>query len=277
MRVIPAVRSSLLMLGVALALSACNPPSEGKGSKSETPKETKAEVVSQADGEFTGIKNSVRQLFSGQEATLIKESPIKGLYEVHAVGNLFYASPDGKYFIQGDMIEASTKVSQTQKSLQESLSELRKGPLKEIDVKDSITFKAKGPEKAEVYVFTDTDCGYCRKLHQEIGEVTAGGITVHYFPWPRSGKQGPTYDTMQSVWCAKDKQKALTDAKNGKTVPSATCDNPVDKYIDLGHKLFVNGTPAIFSTSGQQLGGYLPAPQLIQSAIQAKQAQDAAK
>ena len=274
MRVLPAVRSSLLMLGVALALSACNPPSEGKGSKSETPKETKtdvADVSPAADGEFAGIKASARNLFQGQDPTLIEESPIKGLYEVHAVGNLFYASPDGKYFIQGDMIEVATKKSMTQQSLQAGLKSLREGPLKEIDVKDSITFKAKGEEKAEIYVFTDTDCGYSRKLHQEIGEVTAGGITVHYFPWPRSGKQGPTYDTMKAVWCSKDQQKALTDAKNGKPVAAKECANPVDKYVDLGHKLFVTGTPAIFSTSGQQLGGYLPAQQLIQAAIQAKQ------
>lgn len=273
MRVVSAVRSSLLMLGVALALSACNPPAEKTAKKSEATQESPAA----ADTEFGGIKSAARQLFNGQEPTAIKESPIKGLYEVYAVGNLFYASPDGKYFIQGDMIEAATKTSVTQKALQESLSELREGPMKEIDVKDSITFKAKGEEKAEIFVFTDTDCGYCRKLHQEIGEVNAGGVTVHYFPWPRSGKQGPTYDTMQAVWCAKDKQKALTDAKNGKTVPAASCANPVDKYVDLGHRLFVTGTPAIFSTSGQQLGGYLPAQQLIQAAIQAHQSQAAAK
>ncbi len=271
MRVFPAVRSSLLVLGVALALSACNPPEADKAQKDAS---TNAMVSADtAVGDFAGIKAASRKLFGGKEPDLVEESPIKGLYEVYTGGRVFYASPDGKYFMQGDMIDTTAadpmNASETRKALDKNRAVIDaqimavNGPLmKQIDLKDSITFKAKGEQKAELYVFTDTDCGYCRKMHQEIGQINAQGITVHYLPWPRSGKQGPTYDTMKAVWCATDKQKALTTAKNGGTVKPASCNDPVDKYVDLGHALSVSGTPAVFTSEGKQIGGYIEASQL---------------
>ena len=192
---------------------------------------------------------------------MVRDSPIAGLKEVFVSGNVFYASPDGKYFMQGDMIEVSTKKSMTD----EARTVVRADVIKEVDVEDAITFKARGEEKFEVFVFTDTECGYCRKLHEEINEYNKLGITVHYLPWPRSGNQGPTFETMVSVWCASNQQKALTDAKLGRAVKPATCENPVEKYLDIGRRMMVTGTPAVFRSNGEQVGaGYLPPEPMLQ-------------
>jgi thiol:disulfide interchange protein DsbC len=113
-------------------------------------------------------------------------------------------------------------------------------------------------------VFTDIDCGYCRKLHNEMAKYNAEGITVRYMPYPRSGLNTPSYYKAVSVWCSDDRRDALTRAKAGKDVPRATCDNPVQASLELGHQLGVTGTPALVLEDGQLLPGYVPAKKLSQ-------------
>lgn len=265
MRVSALPRLPLLTLGLLAALAACKPiDPDANGAKN--PKAGAGEATVAADGPLkpgsgeATIEASARKLFGGQTPMLVRASPIDGLQEVFVAGDVFYASPDGRYFLRGDMVDVQTMQSKTE----EARAVPRAEAMKEIDAKDAITFPAKGKEAFEIYAFTDTDCGYCRKMHDEIADYNRRGITVHYLPWPRSGAQGPTYDTMVSVWCAKDKNKALTDAKAGKAVPKATCENPVAKYVELGRRMMVNGTPAIFTPDARQLGGYVPAADLEQ-------------
>jgi Protein-disulfide isomerase len=246
-----------LGLALSLGLAACQSQDADKKASSTSSADTSASATEAS----SGMDASIAKLFPGQQPLIMRESPIKGLQEIVIAGDVFYASPDGKYFMRGDILDVATMSSKTE----ETRNVLRGEAVKNIDVKDSITFKASGKEKHEIYVFTDTDCGYCRKFHEEIKSYTSKGITVHYFPWPRSGTQGPTYDTMVSVWCAKDKAKAMTDAKMGRNVPSATCENPVAEYVEVGRKMGINGTPAIFTTEGRQVGGYVPADDLLKS------------
>jgi len=111
-------------------------------------------------------------------------------------------------------------------------------------------------------VFTDIDCGYCRKLHGEIDQFNAKGITVRYLAFPRSGIGAPSYNKAVSVWCDKDPQAAMTRAKNGETLPKADCDNPVKEQYELGQLIGVQGTPAIIMEDGALLPGYVPAAKL---------------
>ena len=113
-----------------------------------------------------------------------------------------------------------------------------------------------------VSVFTDIDCGYCRKLHSEIDQYLAQGITVRYLFFPRAGKGSDSYAKAISVWCADDRQKALTDAKKGDSLAKKTCDNPVDQHMELGEAFGMSGTPMIVTEKGNVLPGYVPAAQL---------------
>ena len=121
-----------------------------------------------------------------------------------------------------------------------------------------------GPANAKmtVTVFTDIDCGYCRKLHGEIDGYLAEGIKVRYLFFPRSGVGTPSFDKAISVWCADDRKAALTDAKAGKSIPDKKCDNPVKEQMELGEKLGVSGTPAIILESGEMVPGYVPPKRL---------------
>jgi thiol:disulfide interchange protein DsbC len=133
-----------------------------------------------------------------------------------------------------------------------------------------VVFSPKEPAKAHITVFTDTDCGYCQKLHSEVPELNRRGIEVRYVAFPRQGIGSHGYNSLVSVWCSKDRKAAMNKAKSREELPAATCDNPVAKQFELGQLIGVNGTPAIVLGNGQMIPGYQPAPQLAKLALEAK-------
>ena len=122
------------------------------------------------------------------------------------------------------------------------------------------------PEHSQykVFVFTDIDCGYCRKLHSEIDQYMAEGITIQYLFFPRAGKGSESYKKAVSVWCSDDRNAALTAAKKGNKPEEKTCPNPVDAHMKLGTEFEARGTPMIVTEKGTIYPGYLPAKQLAE-------------
>lgn len=210
------------------------------------------------------IRARLAAAMPGVELSSIQAAPIAGLYLVVLDGSeTVYVSADGNYLINGDLFQTGSKglVNVTE----QGKSGLRRNQLAKFSRNDLITYPAQGKEKAFVYVFTDVDCGYCRKFHQEVPALNAAGVTVHYLAFPRSGLSGDTFRKMESVWCAGDRNKTLTDAKRGVVPPVApvACQSPVAREYQAGINLGVRGTPAVFLADGKQVGGYLPAKQLL--------------
>ena len=193
--------------------------------------------------------------------TSVTATSMPNIYWVKAEGlPAFFTDATGQYVVQGDIIKVGgAKPEHISANLQ---AQDAKASLATIDKKDMIIFPAKGQTKAAIYVFTDADCGYCRKFHSEINDINTLGIEVRYLPWPRSEQTMPI---MEKIWCSSDRKKALTDAKLGMPINSPTCSNPVRKIYALGANLGINGTPAVFDTEGHQLGGYLPPAELAQA------------
>lgn len=200
---------------------------------------------------------------SGIEENIISAVPtdMDGIYWVTAEGlPAFFTDKAGKHIVQGQIIAlgqgAPVDISGAlaARTAQEAL--------KAVDKKDMIIYPAKGPTKAVVYSFTDADCPYCAKLHEEMDEINALGIEVRYLAWPRSQQSVPK---MEAIWCSEDRIAAMDQAKSGADVLAANCSSPVRAQMALGARIGVNGTPAIFTESGQQVGGYLPAAQLAQA------------
>lgn len=203
-----------------------------------------------------------------------RPSVIKGLYQVQVPGGpLLFVTPEGDKFIAGEAF--SIDATGFAKIEDPYVIAERKKALATLDGKSSINFKPKGKSKAIVYVFTDIDCGYCRKLHsqmhayQEGGQQKPGyndlGIEIRYLAYPRAGIPSPSADKLISTWCAKDKQDAMTKLKAGQDVANATCDNPVAQQFQLGGQLGVNGTPALFLPDGKLMPGYLPPEDLAKA------------
>jgi thiol:disulfide interchange protein DsbC len=247
--------SSLLIAGLAIAETDAetNP-------KTETAKaEVKAETTKEAPTVVDSLKKQLTKTFS-RTPDALTESPIKGVYQVLYGTEVIYISADGKYFIAGDMIDMETRKNLS-KVAQRSV---RSGIIKE-KAKAPIVFKAKD-EKHIVKVFTDIDCPYCAKLHREVPALNEKGITIEYFMFPRAGIGSKSYDKAVSVWCAGDSDKqqtAMTIAKERKPLDEKTCDDdPIKAHYELGQEIGVTGTPALVTTSGRLIPGYMPADRL---------------
>lgn len=205
----------------------------------------------------SNITDRLKEMMPGFEVEDVKQVANTGMYEAVVNGDILYFSEDLQYAFRGDVVNIASRENITETKR----VNLRKQALSELKPADLITYPSKD-EKYTVTVFTDIDCGYCRKLHQEVEAYNKEGITVRYMAYPRAGIGSESYDKAVSVWCAKDRVKALTDAKNGIKVSSDTCDNPVIDQYNLGGKMGVNGTPAIFLENGQIIPGYVPPAKL---------------
>lgn len=219
----------------------------------------------------TLVRNALAKAIPGIKIDSVRSSPIPGYREVAVNGKVIYVSADGKYLMQGQLVELATRDNLT------AISEgaLRKGLLDAAGKDRRIIFSPPNP-KYRVTVFTDIDCGYCRKLHSQIAAYNKAGISVEYLFFPRAGINSEPYNQAVSVWCAADQRKALTDAKADRPVPKKTCPNPVAKDFELGRLVGVDGTPAIYAPDGTQIGGYL-SPQEMADVLSRQAARTAAR
>lgn len=187
----------------------------------------------------------------------ISPSPVPGLYEVVMGPHLFYVTEDGRYMVQGDVIDIAAR-----ENLSAPARAAAQGAaIDSIGEENMVVFSPEKPAHT-ITVFTDIDCGYCRKLHREMDQINAKGIKVRYLLYPRTGVDSPSYEKAVSVWCAKDRNQALTQAKAGATPEKATCDNPVKEHMAMGQMVGVRGTPTIVLEDGRILPGYVPADRL---------------
>ena len=192
----------------------------------------------------------------------VKAAQLEGMYEVElGSGEVIYSDAKGEYFLLGQLYQLSDEkgfVNLTEGKMNAQRATL----LKAIPEAEKVSFKAQGAEKASVYIFTDVDCPYCRKLHNEVPQLQAMGISVEYLAFPRQGPSSATFKKMANIWCAKDKVKAMTLSKQGKSLENIECSNPVLAQYTLGQKVGVTGTPAIITADGQLIPGYMPAERL---------------
>ncbi len=205
------------------------------------------------------VRAAIKALNPSAVIDSVKATPVQGWMEATLGGQIVYFSDDGKYLLQGALVETATRRNLTE----DAQSVVRVAELNKIQKKDLIIFPAKGTTKHVVKVFTDIDCGYCRKLHTEIKQYSDVGIEIQYLWFPRAGVPSDSSRKAIAVFCAKDQRKAMTDAKNGTDPGNATCPNPIEADYNLGQRMGVNGTPALLLADGTLMPGYMPAPQLL--------------
>lgn len=201
-------------------------------------------------------KEELASQLNGISAEDISDSPIPGIYQVAIGANVAYVTNDGKFIIRGDIYNAETSANVSE----ETRAAARVAMLESVDPNSMIVFKpANGNVKHKITIFTDIDCGYCRQFHREIDKVTALGIEVHYLFYPRTGPNTESWTKADQVWCAPNHNQALTRAKLGGEIPDGpSCATPIESHYALGQRIGVRGTPAVFSETGELIGGYLP-------------------
>ncbi|MGB2041875.1 MAG: thioredoxin fold domain-containing protein [Porticoccaceae bacterium] len=232
------VTAKLLMVGLMLSL----------GALAEVPADVSERIVKQLKGARGDLDYQV-----------VSPAPLDGFYEVQVQGGpLLYVSVDGKHFFDGNLYQVRPGQFVNIRDLR--LNEMRQEIFAGRDTGDMIIFKPEGATKAIMNVFTDVDCGYCRKLHREVPELNAMGIEVRYLAYPRAGIPSESYNKIATAWCADNQQDVFTRTKNGEKIPSAVCtDNPVAEHFELGRQVGVTGTPAVILMDGTLIPGYQPA------------------
>jgi thiol:disulfide interchange protein DsbC len=210
----------------------------------------------------TLTKEQLAARYLGLNPANIHDGPFNGLYEVAVDMNVTYVTTDGRYMLRGDIIDLQTQASVTQARLATTRAEW----LEKVDTATEIIFPAaSGAPKYTIYVFTDVDCGYCRQFHREIAAANQLGVEVRYLSYPRTGPNTDSWHKAEAVWCSDDRSAALTNAKLGAavTLKNGCTTTAVGEHYTLGQRLHLEGTPAVYTAAGQDVGGYLPPAELI--------------
>ncbi|WP_019673405.1 DsbC family protein [Psychrobacter lutiphocae] len=256
------------LLALTIAIAGCNSHStEANTQANTTPAANKASSTITDAQSDPAVVAALEANFktSGYEQKILSAIPTQmdGIYWVTADGMPdFFSDKQGRYVIQGHIVEIGQ--AHPVDIREDLVAGIAKEALAAVDKEELIIYPAKGDTKAVVYAFTDADCPYCTKLHSEMADINAQGIEVRYLAWPRNDASVPK---MTAIWCSEDRIAAMDKAKSDQPVSAPACDSPVLAHIELGRRLGVSGTPAIFTESGYQIGGYLPAKELAQAAI----------
>jgi thiol:disulfide interchange protein DsbC len=217
---------------------------------------------------FAGVTlaQSVPQMVQDRAAELIPDrlpdsvvaTPVAGLYEVTFGTQVVYLFEDGQHLLSGDLIDLDRGTNLTEDARKAG----RKAVINGLDEAGMVVFSP-SETISSITVFTDTECGYCVRLHNEIDQLLAAGVEVRYLGYPRAGVQSPSFDTLVSVWCSDDPQQAMTDAKSGRTVEPRSCKTDIARHMEAAEGVGVRGTPTIVLQDGKTIPGYVPAGELI--------------
>ena len=202
---------------------------------------------------------ALSKIIPGVAPDRIRMSALPGLYEVSFGPTVIYVSADGRYLIQGDLVELESGKNHTRDRKREH----RRERMARTTDDQKIVF---GPKDAKytIDVFTDIDCPYCVRMHSQMAEYNRLGIRIRYLAFPRAGIPSRSYDKAVSVWCSDDKQTAMSRAKGGMRVPEKKCDNPVEQQFALGSAVGVRGTPSLVLENGQLVPGYVQPLELLE-------------
>lgn len=260
--------SILALVATLLVVGACT---------DEAPLVTKAlaQETSHSNKVLTGdqsltidaIKSQLEKKLPGIKIGSIEPSPKDGIFQVFYNGQILYVSDDARFIFTGNLLGLSDTgpVNLTEEAMAVKAAELapqRAKVIAAIDEKDMVVFKAK-EEKYKITVFTDVDCAFCRKLHKEVPDLNANGVTVRYLAFPRAGVGSSAYDKLVSVWCADDRQLAMNNAKLKRQFSPKSCVNPVASQYELTREFGLSGTPALILSDGELIAGYAPHDELI--------------
>jgi thiol:disulfide interchange protein DsbC len=267
------VAPMLAVMAVAVSLIGSAVPARAAGEKQKPPAAKPPAAKPSPTTVPPDVRARVVSKLQGASPDDVAMSPIPGLYEVTMGGLIAYVSADGKYLLSGNVYDLDSQVNLTATRRNAA----RAKALAAASESNMIVF---GPANAKmtVTVFTDIDCGYCRKFHSQIADVNKAGVRVRYMMYPRTGPDTESWTKAEQVWCAADRRDALTRAKRGEAIKGKACgDAAIKSQYELGSDLGVEGTPAVFTQNGDYIGGFLTAPELVQAIQDSQKAAVAAR
>ena len=215
------------------------------------------------DDDFAELRKALAERLPDIKVTSINETPLEGIYELISSGQIYYLSGDGRFVIEGELIDLEARKNLTT----ERLGSLHLALINDMDEAEMLVYKGESDDPSKpnrsITVFTDVSCGYCRKLHTELDTFIESGVDVRYLLFPRAGLGTPAAQALESVWCADDPQGAMTIAKSGGKVAEKTCENPIENHMAVAEQIGLRGTPLIYLDNGVRIPGYRSANELV--------------
>lgn len=211
-----------------------------------------------ADNATDAVRKAVTPILpAGAKIDSIRPSVVSGIYEVSYGSSVIYVQANGRYAFTGDMVDLEKRTNLTEQMRGKG----RQKQMAQVSDDETVVF---APKKVDhtITVFTDIDCGYCRKLHEDMSGYLAKGIKVRYVGYPRAGADSESARKLAAVWCAKNPQDAMNRMMAGKSIEMRSCNNPVTRHYNLGRAIGITGTPAMVLENGDLVPGYVPPDRL---------------
>ncbi len=251
------------LFALTLSLAACAPPAPESSGSADVGFEPAPQVSSV---ELDAVREAIKSHIPELDPEHVRATPMPGIYEIQIGMNFGYVTADGRYLISGDLTDLATR-----KELTEDSRRVARATLVGNLEKDGYIEFAPEKTKYTITVFTDIDCGFCRRLHSHIAEYNAQGIAVRYVFFPRSGADTESFYKAEEVWCSADRKSALTQAKLGQKIDGdKSCKNPVGEQLQAAVDLGLRGTPSIILSNGELIPGYRQPAELLQALQQSE-------
>ncbi|MDX8376956.1 MAG: DsbC family protein [Mariprofundales bacterium] len=201
--------------------------------------------VSYAD-DLAKVEKQIRSQLNFPVQSIRAQPGFAGLYEVIADSNIFYTDATGRYLINGHVFNTKSREDLTAERL-DQLSIVR---WKDLPLDKAIV--SGDPDGTPIAVFTDPDCPFCKQLEPKLAQLN--GLKVYTFLWPLTSIHPDAMAHAKSIWCAKDKHKALVDLMvHDKTLPEGTCETPLADITELAQRIGLRGTPTIIGQNGRKI------------------------
>lgn len=213
---------------------------------------------------LAGPGDAVRTLIPTATIEKVEQGPLRGwstvVFDGGQVAHVFDRS---RHVVFGNVVRVEDGHSYTLALL----GERRSAAVGLLPADKRVTFKAES-QRAEIIALTDASCGFSMQFVQSIPALQAQGVTVHIYPAPRQGRASLAFPLMRDQWCSTDPAKAIAaHAADAATLPSPAapgCAFDLSQVQRAGVALGMRGTPGVFTTSGEDLGGAAPVEVILQ-------------
>ncbi len=265
----------LLSVSLAATTASCAPPqpdaTEKKGKTLKSAEKLSAAPAATAPAapgaalDADALKAKLNATMPELQLEAIRPSAIPGLFEVQRGALFGYVTADGRFLISGDLINLETGEELTEGSRKQ----MRIDTLAALGDQYIAFDPPRGKLQNAVTVFVDVDCGYCKKLHDELPSYNALGIGFRYVFFPRAGLGSDSERQLDAAWCSTDRKTAVTRAINGEKFTASACKTPTKQHYEVAAKLGVRGTPMMILPTGDIVNGYVPADRLAERIVAA--------
>ena len=189
-----------------------------------------------------------KKLGANAKVKSVSPAPVSGLYEVLVGNDIFYTDASGKYLIQGEIIELASGKNITEQR-QTDLNRIKWG-----DLTPANAFKnVRGNGSRQLAVFSDPNCGYCKRLEKSLQQLD--NVTIYTYLIPILSPDST--QKSKQIWCSSDPYKAYIDWMVNGIAPSGKgeCTTPLDKNMAFAKTYGITGTPTLFFTDGSRFPG----------------------